>query len=262
MARKQLDENDDMNTDGKDSMTAAKKVGWTVYSIILLAIIAGLAYYTFLVMNGTAYSYGKQEATSEPPEVEIETISAGVEHPDYIDTPEVKELTKLPVIDVKEIKGEADVAVFRNPEASIICGATTDFQKHPANEWIPKWVSVEGKEATGPGVECAILRAIPFEVPNPNGCPENRMAGHAYGLSTNEGPLKGMCWNEPSKLFEDVRLKENKRYEVPELPFGYRVEIGNYSCAYTALEVTCADVTTGKGMTIDDQSVNYFGVDE
>lgn len=238
------------------------KIGWTVYSIILLGIIAGLLYYIYLVANGSVYSYGHDPAATPSETVETRVVQEGNKSPEYADTPEVKELTKLPIIDPKELKADGNVAVFRNPEASMVCAATKDFQKHPANEWIPKWISVEGNEATGPGVECSISRAIAFDIPQPNACPDGVMAGHAFGLSTNEGPLKGMCWAEPAKLFEDIRQKGEERYSVPELPFGYRVEIGNYSCAYTGLEVTCADVTTGKGMKIDDQSVTYFGADE
>ncbi|MDO5747575.1 MAG: hypothetical protein Q4P66_07970 [Actinomycetaceae bacterium] len=238
------------------------KVLWGVYGLILIAVLAGIVFYTYQVMTGKAYSYGHEPVNvSASTTTKTTTVPATADHPDYADTEQVKALTKLPALELSELGGDKNSVTFRHPSGSMVCTISTDLEKYPLSEWVPVWTSSDGKKPSGAGVSCGVVRPVEYTLGDAQTCAEGSPRGVAYGISDNNGKMAGACLSDRAPLNADAVNRTDKRMEVPKLGLGYRAEVGNYSCTFESLGVTCANVTNGKGFKIYDTSYEYFGLE-
>lgn len=245
----------------------AAKILWAVYGCILLVILAALLYYLWLVMNGTAYSYGHKPITQSQINSELASKHAkavtesdkGKSNTRYAKTEQVQQLARLAKVERAQFNGNSNYVTFRQPSGQIVCTITQDVKKYPPSTWIPTWISSQGQKASGPGVVCGVVRPLTVQSGDSHRCSRGKYVGAVFGVTRDQKKMVGACLTGRSPLHADAIFLKDQRLKVPALEYDYRIELGDYSCSFQSLGVTCANMHTGRGFTIDDDKYNFFG---
>lgn len=244
-----------MKTQSGQPQSRAKQVWWVIYGIILLAVLALIVWQIYRVSVGEVASYGHPVSTSEQGVPQQPEAS----EPDYADTPEVQALAQLKRVDPTSLGGDDNSVTFRTQSGNIICTISSDLQKYPVSDWIPRGQTPDGKPLTGAGASCAPYQYHQLTQADTHPCDEGGYThGVQFATTSDLDVAPGACTSERERINNYVTEMDAGTLTEKVLQPNFRAQIGDYACSFESLSVTCANMMTGRGFTFDDSSYRYF----
>lgn len=243
-----------MSKKGTKGGSVSKNIAWSIYALILLAVLALIWWQIYRVSTGQAWSYGQPTTTEES----VEVAQDNPDDIDLADTPQVQELAGMQRIENSSLGGDDNSVTFRTQSGSIICTISKDLQKYPVSDWIPRGVTPKGEPLSGPGVSCAPYHYHQLVADDVQKCDGGYTVGVSFATTDNAPKAPGACQSERPRIQRYVEQMEAGNLQEKVLPPNFRAQVGNYACQVDSLSVTCANMTTGKGFTFNEESYKYF----
>ncbi|MBD3689164.1 hypothetical protein H8R18_06410 [Nanchangia anserum] len=224
-----------------------------VIGLILLAVLIALCFQIYRVATGQTAVYGRAESVSDKVEEQIRPQAAP-----HADTAEVRSILATQPVAATELGGDAHRVTFRSPSGQLVCTIADDVSALDATGWVPRPANASGQEATGAGAVCVGIANLAVHRGDAHACAAGQSLRSSVVGVWNDSRGIGACSTDATRMFADARdhAEGGDRFQIPELGFGMHVELGDYGCTMTGSQAVCAQLSTGRGFSLED-NVDY-----
>lgn len=223
---------------------------WLLYGLVVLALIGLVSWQIFRLVTGEVPSAIPLGTQTNP----TQTVLA--KEPDPIptaQTEQVKKVLSAQPVTPAQLDGDKHRVTFRSQSGIVVCTIAEKLQDNPP-PLIPLAANASGALSSGSGVVCAT--ASNFNAAgNVGKCKQEDLRLSVLGVWDSSSGI-GACVNGTTPLYQDVksgqRDNSGKRFDLQPLGTGQYTQLGKYACTFGGADVTCVNVSTGKGFTFTD----------
>lgn len=223
---------------------------WLLYGLVVLVLIALVSWQIVRLSTGkvpSAIPLGVEPSAAE---------TAAAPEPKPIataDSEQVKKVLAAQPVSPAQLGGDKKRVTFRSQSGIVVC-TIADKLEDGVPPLVPQAADASGALASGSGVVCTT--ASNFDAAgNVGKCNEGDLRLSVLGVWDASSGI-GACVNGTTPLFQDVvagqRDNSGKRFDLQSLGPGQYTQLGKYACTFGGSDVTCVNVSTGKGFSFVD----------
>ena len=223
---------------------------WLLYGLVILVLIALVSWQIVRLSTGkvpSAVPLGSQAQATE-------TVAAPEPKPvATTQTEQVKKVLAAQPVTPAQLGGDKKRVTFRSQSGIVVCTIAEKLEATPP-PLVPLAADSSGALASGSGVVCAT--ASNFDAAgNVGKCHQGDLRLSVLGVWDTSSGIGG-CVNGTTPLYQDVKSGQTdnsgKRFDLQPLGPGQYTQLGKYACTFGGADVTCVNVSTGKGFTFTD----------
>lgn len=233
--------------------SSVRSVVNALVGLVLLAVLAGLCVQIYRVSTGQTPVYGRAESVDS--EVKHQVTAPPAKR---ADTPQVQAIVGTQPVSPSALGGSDDQVTFRSPSGQLACVIAKDLAAVNPDGWVPLPANAKGTTAHGPGAVCVGIANLGVHPEDVHACGAGESLRSSVVGVWNESNGIGVCSPATTKMYADAQnhAEGGDRYDLPELKYGMHVAVGDYGCTISGAHATCAQLSTGRGFTIED-NVGY-----
>ncbi|WP_122819897.1 hypothetical protein [Varibaculum vaginae] len=223
---------------------------WLLYGLVVLLLIALVSWQIVRLSTGkvpSAIPLGVQPNATE-------TVAAPEPKPiATAQSEQVKKVLAAQPVSPAQLGGDKKRVTFRSQSGIVVCTIAQKLEDG-VPPLVPLAADASGVLASGSGVICAT--ASNFDAAeNVGKCNEGDLRLSVLGMWDASSGIGG-CVNGTTPLYQDVVAGQTdnsgKRFDLQSLGPGQYTQLGKYACTFGGSDVTCLNVSTGKGFSFVD----------
>lgn len=236
--------------DSQKAKSSRRSPLWLLYGLVVLVLIALVSWQIVRLSTGkvpSAIPLGTQAGATE---------TAAAPEPKPIataDSEQVKKVLSAQPVSPAQLGGDKKRVTFRSQSGIVVCTIAEKLEDD-VPPLVPLAADASGALSSGSGVVCAT--ASNYDAAgNVGKCNEGDLRLSVLGVWDASSGI-GACVNGTTPLFQDVVAGQNdntgKRFDLQSLGPGQYTQLGKYACTFGGSDVTCVNVSTGKGFSFVD----------
>lgn len=234
----------------QESKSSRRSPWWLLYGLVVVLLIALVSWQIVRLSTGkvpSAIPLGTQAGATETPAApEPKPIATA-------DSEQVKKVLSAQPVSPAQLGGNKKRVTFRSQSGIVVCTIAEKLEDD-VPPLVPQAADASGALSSGSGVVCAT--ASNFDAAgNVGKCNEGDLRLSVLGVWDASSGIGG-CVNGTTPLYQDVvagqRDNSGKRFDLQSLGPGQYTQLGKYACTFGGSDVTCLNVSTGKGFSFVD----------
>ena len=235
-----------------------KKIGWALWSLVLLVVLAGLCYYVYGVSTGKLGPAAQKVGGKA-------TVAPSSADPDDVVVPQgadssIGALLGMPRSDLASFK-VGNALVFRSESGHVVC-SFSDAGGKLGTDLILPYRGADGSTAASPSIQCGLVRALDLHTEDQVGCVEGNRTGDTLAVWPG-GRGIGACVVKGQPLRYDAEVEDNpepnQRMKIRSLEYGKRIQKDGWACGDDGENLVCAELASGRGFLIGSDVYRLLG---
>ncbi|MDK6240039.1 hypothetical protein QP139_00820 [Winkia sp. UMB10116] len=227
-----------------------RRIGWTLWSVVLIVVLVGLSYYVYGISTGQ-FDVGHQGKSASG------SAQADASDPDDVKVPEGADTSVGALLGMPRSE-PADFAVgkslvFRTESGNAVC-AFSDEKGALGTDLILPFKGEDGSGAAAPSVQCGLVRAVVLHPEDQKTCKAGYRSGDTLAVWPG-GRGAGACVEDGQPLRFDAEVEDNpnpdQRMKLKQLEYGKRIQRNGWACGDDGETLTCAELATGRGFQVE-----------